>query len=192
MSATNPQQPCKHSCQFGAIHRSNDGRLIFDCEKCGERVITEYYFKASLVVSEPDDSLTGTADDQLWSRAEVDVMRDITEPAPSDRPEELGDALEAFRLWLAGTGAFTNCGISNELPTTVLTIARGRIEMLESELARLRADKDKVAAFNLLLTAVNATIRILAERYLEGVKDMDAFVEFLRTHPLDAARKAKK
>ena len=46
-------------------------------------------------------------------------------------------------------------------------------------------DADKVKAFNLLLTAVNPVVRRLAERYLEGVKDMDNFIELLRTHPLE-------
>jgi len=48
---------------------------------------------------------------------------------------------------------------------------------------------DKVKAFNLMLTAVNPTVRRLAERYLEGVKDYDAFVDFLRNHPLEALPK---
>jgi len=43
-----------------------------------------------------------------------------------------------------------------------------------------QADADKVKAFNLLLTAVSPTVRLVAARYLEGVKDFDAFVEYLR------------
>ncbi len=51
------------------------------------------------------------------------------------------------------------------------------------QLERNAEDADKVKAFNLLLTAVNPVVRTLAERYLEGVKDMEYFTEFLRNHP---------
>jgi len=44
-------------------------------------------------------------------------------------------------------------------------------------------DADKVKAFNLLLTSRNINLRRVAERYLEGVRDYDAFVEFLRKLP---------
>ena len=51
------------------------------------------------------------------------------------------------------------------------------------QIERNGEDADKVKAFNLLLTAVNPTVRMMAQRYLEGVKDYEAFVEYLRKQP---------
>ncbi len=51
------------------------------------------------------------------------------------------------------------------------------------QLERNAEDANKVKAFNLLLTAVNPMVKQIAERYLEGVKDYDAFVEYLRKQP---------
>ncbi len=39
--------PCTHSCNFGAVHRAEDGRLSYDCEKCGKRIETDYCFRIS-------------------------------------------------------------------------------------------------------------------------------------------------
>ncbi len=43
----------------------------------------------------------------------------------------------------------------------------------------LTLEEAKVEAFNLLLTAPSPTVRALAERYLQGVYDMDEFLKVL-------------
>lgn len=68
-------------------------------------------------------------------------------------------------------------------PACPVTLSSAERDATQRSLAVLEGDADKVKAFNLLLTAVNPTVRRLAERYLEGVKDYDAFVEFLRKQP---------
>lgn len=94
--------------------RFGGGKLVLgDRDEIGSRI--PFPDEPAPVPSEPDDSLTGTADDQLWSRAEVAAMPAVLKkmPAPIERPEELKDAeglLELCDQATEGPWEATLCG----------------------------------------------------------------------------------
>ena len=44
------------------------------------------------------------------------------------------------------------------------------------------SDERKIAAFNLMLTSENPTVKRLAERYLDGANNIEEFTRYLREH----------
>ncbi len=49
------------------------------------------------------------------------------------------------------------------------------------------SDSEKISAMNLMLTSVNPMIQALARRFIEGVRNVEAFTDFLRTwRPIEA------
>ena len=61
-------------------------------------------------------------------------------------------------------------------------------ERLErAQVALSDEERKKIAAFNILLTSVNPTIRMLAERALDNIEGLKTFEKFLREHPLRPA-----
>lgn len=122
---------------------NNAGRRILDPVEEAERQIA---WRPTSAPIEPSDDLTGTADDQLWSSAEVAAMLAVLAvlkgmPAPIERPAEIARAigmLERNRASLVFDG-------KPELLAHFLGLAIKWGLALEAEVARLRADKERIA-----------------------------------------------
>ena len=106
-------EPCQHSCKFGAVHRDENDRLTFDCEKCGQRDVTNYYFRSS---TSPDKAASAETQgppvtpQRLRQMAYIERFSDRPDPEMADELSGLADYLEKAQP----APAFCQCGHTKE------------------------------------------------------------------------------